>query len=117
MAILRDRISSGKDAVDQDDSRIAGILYAGQGRYVFKNKRTNKQPRKGRKRKRVEPLSIMGRFNCGDPSHILKNCPKDVDLTRAAKGGLEYLEKKTGKKRNAHTVLFALCQQLTVTEE
>ena len=59
----------------------------------------------------------MGCFNCGDPSHMLKNCPKDGDLMRAAKGRLEYLKRKTGKKRNAHTVLFALCQQLTVTEE
>ena len=48
---------------------------------------------------------------------MLKNCTKDVDLVRAAKGRLEYLERKAGKKRNTHTVLFALCSQLTVTEE
>lgn len=32
---------------------------------------------------------------------------------RSAKSGLEYIERKTGRKRKAHAVLFALCQQLT----
>ena len=31
---------------------------------------------------------------------------------RAAKSKLEYVERKTGTKRNWHTVLFASCQQL-----
>ena len=55
----------------------------------------------------------MGCFNCGDPSHLLKNCPKEVDLLKAAKSRLEYMEKRQEKKRSDHTVLFALCHQLS----
>ena len=62
---------------------------------------------------KVDPLSIMGCLNSGDLSHLLKNCSREVDLQKAAKSRLEYMEKKTGKKRNAHTVLFALCHQLS----
>ena len=44
---------------------------------------------------------------------MLKDCPKDVNLMRAAKSRMEYMEWKKGRKRDAHTVLFALCQQLS----
>ena len=40
---------------------------------------------------------------------MLKDCPKKVNLMKAAKSRLEYLEKKTGTKRNTHTVMFTFC--------
>ena len=55
----------------------------------------------------------MGLFDCADPSHLLKNCPKEVVLLKESKNRLEYLEKKTGRKRNDHIVLFALYHQLS----
>ena len=90
-------------------------MYARQGKYAFRNKGKGKGVSPKRSDRSVNPLSIMGCFNFGDPSHILKDCPKDVNLMRAAKSLLEYVERKTGSKRNAHTVLFALCQQLAET--
>ena len=59
----------------------------------------------------------MGCFNCVDPSHVLKDCPNEVKLTRAAKSGLEYMECKNGKKINTDVFLFALCQQLAESAE
>ena len=55
----------------------------------------------------------MGCSNCGDPSHILMEYPKEIKLMRAAKSRLEYMERKTGKKRSAHAVLFAPYHQLS----
>lgn len=54
----------------------------------------------------------MGCFNCDDPKHMVNQCPKPFDSTRAAKRRMEYLAKKTGNSRNAHIVLFELCQQM-----
>ena len=54
----------------------------------------------------------MGCFNCAEPSRMLKDCPKEINLMRSAKYKLEYVEGWTGTKRNAHTVLFALFQLL-----
>ena len=43
---------------------------------------------------------------------MLKDCAKEMKLMRAVKSRLEHVERKNRTKRNAHTVLFALCQQL-----
>ena len=61
----------------------------------------------------VNPLSIIGCFNCGDLSHVQKDCPTEFYLMRAAGSKLECMEHKTRKKRNLHAVQFALCQQLS----
>ncbi len=41
----------------------------------------------------------MACFNRGDPTHMLKYCQKHLDLVKAAKRRLEYMEKRTGNKR------------------
>ena len=115
IAAMRDRMESRRSQADQDEPNIVGILYTGQGKYAFRNKGRSKRVSPKKNDKGVNPLSIMGCFNCGDPSHMLKDCSKEVNLMRAAKSRLEYAETKTGTKRNAHNVLFALYQHLAET--
>lgn len=59
----------------------------------------------------------MDFFNCDDPNHMISKCPKKIDVTRAAKRKMEYYDKKTGNKRNAHVVLFELCNQLDYPDD
>ena len=113
LAILKDNIGSKKGHMDVYESRIAGILDEGQGKYAFRNKGRGNRTNSKRTEKGVNLLSIMGCFNCIDPTHVLKDFSMEVNLMRAAISRLEYMERKTGKKRNAHAVLFALCQQLS----
>ena len=111
LAVLGEKVGSARSTRDNDESNIACILYQGQRRYAFRNKAGNKFFDSSQKKNKFDPLTIMGCFNCGDPSHMLQDCMKDVGLVNAAKRRLEYMEKCTGKKRNAHAVLFALCYQ------
>ncbi len=55
------------------------------------------------------PIENNGFFHCFDPLHMLKDFRKEVDFVKAAKGSLEYMERKTEMKQNDHTVSFALC--------
>ena len=89
LAILRDNIKSGKDQSDIDEAKVAGILYGGQGKYAFRNKERDSRTNTRKTKKAVESLSITECFNCGNPSHMLKESPKDVSLMRAAKSRME----------------------------
>lgn len=117
LAVLRDSVSPSASSFHGDESRIAGVLYSGQGTYARRN--TPSWKRKGAVNrspnasgKRFDPLQIMGCFNCGNPSHMMNQCNKPLSAVKAAQARLEYMQKKTGRKRNANSVLFALCQQL-----
>eukprot|EP00171_Calliarthron_tuberculosum_P018035 IDg18035t1 len=59
----------------------------------------------------------MGCFNCDDPDHTINKCSKPINSTRAAKNKIEYYTKKTGNSRNAHIVLYQLCNQLDEAAE
>lgn len=68
----------------------ASIAHTGQGRYknreiLSPNGDDNENP---------GPLSIAGCFNCDDPSHMGKDCPKPRNFAGAAARKLEYLQKK-----------------------
>ncbi len=64
-------------------------------------------------KKKFDPRIIIGSFDCDDPSHMLKNCKEGVDFIKDTKRMLECIEKRNGKKRNAHASLFGLCYQRT----
>lgn len=120
IANVRDKVS-GRSAADQDESNVPGILYQGPSRYARSQKnlgswRSSATGREPSDRQKFHPLTVMGCFNCDDPGHMINQCPKPVDLTKAAKRKMEYLSKKTGRTRNAHMVLFELCQQLEATQ-
>ena len=111
IALLRDNMASNRKADGYIESNLSGIHFTEQGRCRFEKNGRRRQIGSRKSINKVDPLSIMRCLNCGDPSHLLKNFPKEVDLLKAAKSRLEYVEKNTGKKRNAHTVLLGLCQQ------
>ena len=43
IASMRDSMGPTRNQTDQDESKIAGILYANQGKYAFRNKGTSKR--------------------------------------------------------------------------
>ena len=76
MATLRDNVASQRDNDVHDEFRLAGVLSDGQAKYKFRSSVPSKKSNSRGKVKRVDPLSIMGCFNCGDPSHMLKDFQK-----------------------------------------
>lgn len=59
----------------------------------------------------MDPLSVMGCFNCDDPGNRAKDCTKPKDFAKAAARKIEYLKKR--RTNNAvHVVLAFLCEQL-----
>lgn len=99
--------------------------FAGQGMYGKSTKSIGmprptyargKAPAKADGRTRFDPLTIAGCFNCDDPKHLLKNCPKPVDAIRATKRKVEYYDKKTnGGRASVAAVLYQLTLQLNPT--
>ena len=53
LAILRDNMGSKKGHVDVDESRLAGIVYPGQGKYAFRNKGRDNRTNSKRTEKRL----------------------------------------------------------------
>lgn len=88
---------------------IIPINFSGQGRY--RNGNASNRNKKG-----FNPLSITGCFNCGDPHHRAKQCPKPPDHARMAAKRIEYLKKK--KTPNAvHVVLAYFCDEMDDSDE
>ena len=48
---------------------------------------------------------------------MMKNCPKNIEATRAAKHKREYIAKKTEQEVNQHIVLFGLCHQTDTADK
>lgn len=111
LAVMRDDITHG--AATPED-KVPGILFAGQGRYMRRNKDIGKRhAAKGASgAQRFDPLSLMGCFNCDDRSHSLGDCPHPVNAIKAAKRKLEYYAKKRAAQPVASAVLYQLCSQL-----
>lgn len=113
LAVAHASASGHRPTATQD---VPGILFTGQGRYARPSrgmaagrvKRTAAPSRSSG----VDPLSIMGCFNCDDAGHTMKDCPRPIDASKAAQRRLEYYSKKDSGKASAATVLFQLCTQL-----
>lgn len=102
VALLRDKASNSNR---EHDDEVIVTNFAGQGRYAKHNRSRVATTTK------FNPLSFAGCFNCGGTDHLIKNCPKPLDVGRTAAMKIEYLNKK--KATNAvHLVLASLCQQL-----
>ena len=121
-AALRDSMTRSSSRRFGHDEEIPGILFTGQTRYAkhpsslgYQNRTGFGKPTKGMK---FDPLSISGCFNCDDPTHVVKNCPKTLNVAKAAAKKLEYYSKKDKMKEHAvHVVLAELCTQLDMEEE
>lgn len=98
IANVRDKVN-GRSSGDQDEASVPGMLYQRPGRYGrsqkgFANGRSSSNTRAQPAHKKFDPLTVMGCFNCDEPGHMINQCPKPVDLTKAAKHRMEYLSKK-----------------------
>lgn len=93
-------------------SNNASVAYTGQGRY----KSLGNQTSKGGNHKDAVSLSIAGCFNCDEPSHMAKGCPKHRNFAGAAARKLEYLHKKK-TANSVHVVLAHLCHQTDASLE
>ncbi|GAB0496233.1 hypothetical protein MMPV_007545 [Pyropia vietnamensis] len=112
LAIMRDEVAHG---VQPPEDKVPGILFAGQGRYMHRNKDIGKRfntAKGGGGAKRFDPLTVMGCFNCDDRSHSLGDCPHPVNAVKAAKRKLEYYAKKRATQPAASVILYQLCSQL-----
>lgn len=62
---------------------------------------------------RFNPLSIAGCFNCDDPKHVLKNCPKPINTMKATERKVAYYDKKTkGGRTSVAAELYQLALQV-----
>ena len=67
---IRDSMGPRMNQTDQDESKIAEMLYGGRGKYEFRYKGRSKRVNLERKDRGDNLLSTMGCFNCGDPSRM-----------------------------------------------
>ena len=97
-----------------------GILYTGQGRYArFPSLVNNRGSKSVSFRtsthvpKTFNPLSTAGCFNCDDPSHVLRKCPKSLNVKKEAANKLYYFVKMRGTNPdNVHLVLADIFYQI-----
>ncbi len=89
--VLHDNVGAARSTRNSDESKMAGILYQGQGRHAFRNKAGSKLFESSQNKKKFDPLTIMGCFSCGEPSRMLADCKNDVDLVNAANRRLGYI--------------------------
>jgi len=98
-------------------SELASVMFAGQGVYGRPNTGVGASSPAGtsraiQRKERFDPLSLMGCFNCDDPSHTMRDCPRPRDATRAANRKLDYFAKKRAGTPALAGILFQLCQQV-----
>lgn len=113
LAVAHASASGHRTPATQD---VPGILFTGQGRYA----RPSRGTAAGRAKRTgglsrpagVDPLAIMGCFNCDDAGHTMKDCPRPIDAAKAAQRRLEYYAKKDVGKPSAAAVLFQLCTEV-----
>lgn len=106
IAKLRDRATD--NARDRSDEAVA-INFAGQGRYNYPRHQVH--TKKDMQKKKHDPLTVMGCFNCDDPAHMAKDCPHPKNFAKSAARLLEYHNKKR-TPNSVHLVLAQLCNQL-----
>lgn len=107
IAMLRDKASKSYRNVNDE---VELVNYAGQGRYKF-----NQIGNSFKNAKEFDPLSVAGCLNCGNPAHVLKDCPKPLNVAQAAARRLEYFNKKKKSTNAVHFILANLCRQLEDT--
>lgn len=75
-----------KRNVGKFETKIAGLLFTYQGRYVYSNRGRGRgsTARKGTFPESIDTLIILGCFNCDDPSHMANDCPKPLNSAKAA---------------------------------
>lgn len=57
-------------------------------------------------------MDIAGCFNCVDPKHMLKDCKKPLNASRAAAKKPEYFKQKDSSENSVQLVLADPCKQL-----
>lgn len=98
-------------------------FFVGQGMYGRPNKgvgatrpgvaRGGSVPAKDGRGQRFDPLTIAGCFNCDDPKHLLKDCPKPINTVKATRNKVSYFDKKTkGGRASVAAVLYQLAVQV-----
>lgn len=122
LANLQDRASSVGDQGVESDGGIASINYAGQGRYSIPTKGRRTSYGQGRQigydngsKNKIDPLSLVGCFNCGEKSHFARDCTRPKNFAAAAARKIEYLQNKKAPN-TIHVVLADLCRQLDTNE-
>ena len=95
------------------------MLYTGQGRYGRKPSQVNTRGRRAvssgtiSKVPNFDPPSVSGCFHCGNPNHILKDCPNPLNVAKAASSKLEYnAKKKRAMSTNVQLVYAEVCYQM-----
>eukprot|EP00171_Calliarthron_tuberculosum_P002786 IDg2786t1 len=82
LANLRDKASGSSRSVAIEDSQVSGILFQAPRRYARPHKGVSDTRYNGKGRanssssQRFDPLLVMGCFNCDDPNHMVRACPK-----------------------------------------
>lgn len=112
-ALQLSRESSGTASKVARTERLtsdATIGLTGQDR--FKRRQYRHPPARFNSRK--SPLDIAGCFNCDDKDHMARDCPKSLNLPRAAERKIEYLMKKSSPNA-IHQVHADICMQTTET--
>lgn len=109
-------------AQDSAGSRGKQVLFEGQGMYgrpvkgigaTQSGKPKGVSDKGASPRKRFNPLSVAGCFNCDEPSHTMRNCPLPIDAIKAAKRKVAYYDKKAGAGRaSTALVLYQLCVEV-----
>lgn len=98
-------------------------FFTGQGMYGRPNKgvgatrpaafKSGGAPAKDGSGRRFDPLSIAGCFNCDDPKHVLKDCPKPINTVKTTRNKVAYYDKKTkGGRASVAAVLYQLALQV-----
>lgn len=89
----------------QSDDELIPVNNSCQGRYSSRKIENHSNLKK------FKPFTIAGCFSRNDPDHLLKDCDKPLNISRASKRKLEYLTKR--KTSNANLlILFLLCYRL-----
>ncbi len=75
---MRDSATGGRRRAIADDTIAPGIMFKGKGRYLNSHKAIDDRRNKGvgqnqspPKDEKLDPLTIMGCFNCDDPNKRL----------------------------------------------
>ncbi len=74
----------------------------------------NKSPSKDEK---LDPLTVMGCFNCDDPNDMVSKCLKKIDLTKTAQRKMEYYSKKRGITETPTLFYSSFATRWTTSEE
>lgn len=69
-------------------------------------------------KKKFDPLTISGCFNCDDPKYTLRQCKIPMNVAKAASRRLEYYATKDrSTNSNTHLVLAEICHQLDIADD